>query len=62
MATYVIQQPHSNTNRSSNYRVVSFDDWRKAADEGVQITNFKEFASYEAAEFYRDSMNDISES
>lgn len=51
--TYVVLQPHSNTNPSNKYRVVNFDDWQS----GGLLYEFLSHDSYESAKADADTRN-----
>lgn len=50
MASYVVSSPHSQTNRTSMHRVVSFKDWHNAMyGDGTPVTPVSEHHSYDEA-------------
>lgn len=55
--TYVTQQPHSQTNRTSFYRVVEYREWTRYFDGETSYLNAANFNSQEEADAERDRLN-----
>ena len=50
MATFVVGQPHSNTNSTGKYRVVNFKDWHNAVyGDGTPVKPVSEHDTYDEA-------------
>lgn len=59
MGTYVILQPNSNTNPTSQFRVVWDEDWAKYVNGAVPMLALAgSYATYEEAEEQRDKLNE----
>lgn len=56
--SYVSQAPHSNTNSSSDYRVVDYDKWVAYCDGEISFLPVAATAtSWETANAIRDDLN-----
>jgi hypothetical protein len=55
--SYVVQQPHSNTNPTSMHRVVGWNDWLKYSNGEISYLPAVPFSTYGEAEKERDRLN-----
>lgn len=55
--TYVVLQPHSNTNPSGNHRVVWDEDWTQYVNGAKATYAYQDFQSFPKAKETADQLN-----